>query len=255
MTSGPLSGIRVIDLTVAAAGPYAGGILAAQGAEVIKVERLDGGDFMRRMGAISHGVSSLFACWNRGKHSICVDLKQPQGVALLKKLVAGADVIMHNLRPGTAEEMGLGYEDLKAVNPGLVYAILTGWGETGPRAGDPAYDSSVQAAAGIAATQADPSDGIPGAKGVGAKGAAKLLNEYGSLEAALEAAVKGELSGRAASSLVEQREELLMFKRIATLQRPAVEPVPDGALDVLSGAAAAEADGLASFAERLRGLA
>jgi len=107
----------------------------------------------------------------------------------------------------------------------------------------------------LIALRGDPSDGIPGAKGVGAKGAAKLLNEYGSLEAALEAAVKGELSGRAASSLVEQREELLMFKRIATLQRPAVEPVPDGALDVLSGAAAAEADGLASFAERLRGLA
>ena len=161
MSQGPMSGIRVIDLTIAAAGPYAAGILAGQGAEVIKVERPDGGDFMRGMGAQSNGVTATFASWNRGKRSICVDLKQPAGAALVKRLAATADVFMHNLRPGNAESMGLGHEDLRHVQPRLIYAVLTGWGETGPRAGDPAYDSSMQAAAGFAAVQADPEDGRP----------------------------------------------------------------------------------------------
>lgn len=161
MSQGPLSGIRVIDLSIAAAGPYAAAILAAQGAEVIKVERPDGGDFMRGIGTVSHGVSACFASWNRGKQSICIDLKQPAGAALVRRLVANADVFLHNLRPGNAEEMGIGYGDLCAIKPDLIYACLTGWGETGPRAGEPAYDSVMQAAAGYAAVLADPESGEP----------------------------------------------------------------------------------------------
>ena len=161
MKQGPMSGIRVIDLTIAAAGPLSTAILASQGAEVIKVERPDGGDFMREMGARSKGLTATFASWNRGKQSICIDIKQPAGVALVRKLAAGADVFVHNLRTGNAEELGIGYEDLRALNPRLVYACITGWGEKGPRVGQPAYDSVIQAASGIAAAQADPLTGEP----------------------------------------------------------------------------------------------
>jgi crotonobetainyl-CoA:carnitine CoA-transferase CaiB-like acyl-CoA transferase len=158
---GPMAGVRVIDLTIAAAGPLSTAILAAQGAEVIKVERPDGGDFMRGMGAMSGGVTSTFASWNRGKRSICVDIKQAAGVDLLHRLARDADVFVHNLRPGAAEEAGIGYEQLRAINPGLVYVYLTGWGESGPRAGEPAYDSVIQAASGIASAQANPATGEP----------------------------------------------------------------------------------------------
>jgi len=160
MGQGPLAGVRVIDLTIAAAGPYAAEILAGQGAEVIKVERPDGGDFMRGMGAVHAGVAATFVSWNRGKQSICIDLKQPDGAALVRRLAATADIIMHNLRPGNAEKMGLGYDDVRAVKPDIIYAVLTGWGETGPRAGGPVYDSVMQAAAGFAAVQAG-ADGRP----------------------------------------------------------------------------------------------
>ena len=161
MNQGLLSGIRVIDLTIAAAGPLSTAILGAQGADVIKVERPDGGDFMRGMGAMSKGLTATFASWNRGKRSICVDLKQAAGAEVVRKLAATADVFVHNLRPGNAEEMGLGYDDLRVLQPGLIYACLTGWGEKGPRAGEPAYDSVIQAASGIAAAQADPVTGAP----------------------------------------------------------------------------------------------
>jgi crotonobetainyl-CoA:carnitine CoA-transferase CaiB-like acyl-CoA transferase len=156
--SGPLSGVRIIDLTIAAAGPYSTAILASQGAEVIKVERPDGGDFLRTAGAMSGGISAVFAAWNRGKQSVCINLQQPEGAQLVKRLVADADVIVHNLRPGNAEKMGLGYEDLRKVKPDLVYAYLTGWGERGPLAGAPAYDTVVQAAAGFAAHQGGSGD-------------------------------------------------------------------------------------------------
>jgi len=159
--SGPLRGVRVIDLTIAAAGPYSTAILAAQGADVIKVERPDGGDFLRASGTTAKGVSSVFAGWNRGKRSICIDLKQPQGVALIRKFVAGADVLVHNLPLGSAERLGLGYDDLRAVKPDLIYAYLTGWGERGPRAGAPAYDTVIQSAAGFAREQPGPRGNEP----------------------------------------------------------------------------------------------
>lgn len=156
-----MAGVRIVDLTIAAAGPLATEILEAQGAEVIKVERPDGGDFMRTQGTMAKGVGACFASWNRGKKSVCIDLKRPEGVALVKILVADADVFVHNLRGDNAEAMGLGYEALREVRPDIVYAVLTGWGETGPRTGDPAYDSVMQAASGIAMQQADRATGAP----------------------------------------------------------------------------------------------
>lgn len=156
--SGPLSGVRILDMSVMAAAPWATTMLAAQGADVIKVER-PGGDMLRAIGPHIKGVPVAFWGWNRGKRSICIDLKQPEGMDMLRKLVATADVFVHNMRPGAAEEMGLGYEDLRAIKPDLVYTILSGWGEHGPKAGSPAYDSMIQAASGLIAQQADPDGG------------------------------------------------------------------------------------------------
>jgi crotonobetainyl-CoA:carnitine CoA-transferase CaiB-like acyl-CoA transferase len=161
MSQGPLSGVRVIDLTIAAAGPYATAILASQGADVIKIERPQGGDMMRGQGTVWKGVASTFIAWNLGKRSVAIDLQKPGGVDVVKRLVATADLFVHNLRLGNAEKLGLGYEDLRKIRGDLVYAYLTGWGETGPRASEPAYDSVVQAAAGFAAVQADPKSGEP----------------------------------------------------------------------------------------------
>jgi crotonobetainyl-CoA:carnitine CoA-transferase CaiB-like acyl-CoA transferase len=150
----------VVDLTVAAAGPFATTILAEQGADVIKVERPGSGDFMRSLGTMHNGVTGVFAGFNRGKRAIALDLKHPEGLALLHRLVATADVFVHNLRPGVDGRIGVDAESLRHLNPDLVYVTITGWGLTGPYAARPAYDSVMQASAGLAAHQADES-GMP----------------------------------------------------------------------------------------------
>ena len=153
----PLHGIRVIDLTVAAAGPFATTILAEQGADVIKVERPGSGDFMRSLGTVHNGVTGVFAGFNRGKRAIALDLKHPEGLALLHRLVATADVFVHNLRPGVDARIGVDVETLRAINDNLVYVSITGYGLAGPYAQRPAYDSVMQASSGLAAHQADAS--------------------------------------------------------------------------------------------------
>ena len=155
-----LEGYRVVDLSVAAAGPLATAILADQGADVIKVES-PAGDFMRTIGTVRNGVSAVFASLNRSKRSICLDLKRPEGVDLLHRLVAGSDVVVHNLRPGVAERLGAGYDELRSLRPDLVYCAITGWGEQGPSIQRPAYDSVVQAASGWAAHQGGMPPGEP----------------------------------------------------------------------------------------------
>ena len=155
--TGPLHGIRVVDLTVAAAGPFATTILAEQGADVIKVERPGSGDFMRSLGTMHNGVTGVFAGFNRGKRAVAFDLHQPEGLSLLHRLVGTTDVFVHNLRPGVAERIGVDVDNLRAINGNLVYVTITGYGLTGPYAPRPAYDSVMQASAGIAAHQADAS--------------------------------------------------------------------------------------------------
>src|SRR5258708_21121686 len=146
--TGPLHDIRVVDLTVAAAGPFATTILAEQGADVIKVERPGGGDFMRSLGTMHNGVTGVFAGFNRGKRAIALDLKHPQGLALLHRLVTTADVFVHNLRPGVPQRVGVDAESLRAINGNLIYVTITGYGLTGPYAQRPPYDSVMQASAG-----------------------------------------------------------------------------------------------------------
>ena len=124
----PLSGYRVVDFATALSGPWAAGILADQGADVIKVEPRTG-DFTRTQGAGPRGVAALFASTNRNKRSIAVDLKQPRGVELVRRLVAGADVFVQNFRPGAIDKLGLGETALREIRPNLLYVSLSGFGD------------------------------------------------------------------------------------------------------------------------------
>lgn len=160
--SGPLSGVRVVDLSAVLMGPYATQILADHGADVIKVESPDGGDSTRQIGPSRHpGMGPLFLNLNRGKRSVVLDLKQPAGLAAMHRLLAGADVFMHNLRPASIDGLGLGYEQVRAIRPGIVWCGMYGYGEGGPYAGRPAYDDLIQGAVGIAELQARASQGPP----------------------------------------------------------------------------------------------
>lgn len=148
----PLSGVRVLDLTNVLAGPYCCYQLALMGAEVIKVERPGSGDLARQLGAdparnaANMGIS--FLAQNAGKSSMTLDLKAPTGKALLKRLVATADVLVENFRPGVMDRLGLGYEVLREANPRLIYCAISGFGQDGPRKDDPAYDQIVQGVSG-----------------------------------------------------------------------------------------------------------
>lgn len=148
----PLDGIRVLDLSRVLAGPYCTMYLADMGAEVIKVERPGKGDDTRGYGPpFVEGESCYFMSINRGKKSITVDMKTPEGLSVIKRLAARADVLVENFRPGTAERLGLGYEALAANNPGLVYVSISGFGNTGSAeyTSRPGYDLLAQGLSGI----------------------------------------------------------------------------------------------------------
>ncbi len=142
-------------------GPVATMILGDQGADVIKVERPGQGDLTRGMGATRGGLAPLFVTTNRSKRSLALDLKQPRGLALLRRLVAGADVFVENFRPGRAERMGIGERALREVRPDLVYVSISGFGESGPYAHKRVYDPVIQALSGMAAIQGDRASGRP----------------------------------------------------------------------------------------------
>ncbi|MGI9603857.1 MAG: CaiB/BaiF CoA transferase family protein [Acidimicrobiales bacterium] len=161
MTTGPMDGVRVLDISIALTGPYAAALLADQGADVVKVERPGIGDIARFVGVAVNGMSSLYLVCNRGKRSIAVDMQTPEGLAIVADLAAEADVVIQNFRPGVMDRLGLGYEAVKARNPDVVYASLSGFGGVGPYRDRSAYDTVIQAYAGFAANQADPDDGVP----------------------------------------------------------------------------------------------
>jgi crotonobetainyl-CoA:carnitine CoA-transferase CaiB-like acyl-CoA transferase len=157
--TGPLAGIRVLDLSIAATGPYAVTLLADQGAEVIKVERPGFGDIARYVGVMVGGTSALFHACNRGKRSVAIDPHTPDGRALVLELARRCDVVVQNFRPGVVERLGIGYHDVRAVNPDVVYASLSGFGPVGPYAHKGAYDTVIQAYGGFAANQGDAEHG------------------------------------------------------------------------------------------------
>ena len=146
--TGILQGVRILDCTRNIAGPVATMLAAEMGAEVIKVEP-PGGDEMRQWPPFVDGESVYFASCNRGKRSIAIDFKSDEGRALFHRLIATADVMIENYRPGTLEKMGIGYANLKDRHPKLVWVSVTGYGRNGPRAKAPAYDSMIQAYTGI----------------------------------------------------------------------------------------------------------
>jgi crotonobetainyl-CoA:carnitine CoA-transferase CaiB-like acyl-CoA transferase len=152
--SGPLEGIRVLDLSAMLSGPWAADLLGDQGAEVIKVEPTKTGDHVRSLPNRSGGLASMFINVNRSKRSITLDLKQPAGLAVLTKLVADADVLVQNFRPGVVDRLGISWEHLRTVNPRLVYLSISGFGERGPFANKRVYDPIVQALSGLASIQA-----------------------------------------------------------------------------------------------------
>ncbi|MCH6562883.1 MAG: CoA transferase [Myxococcales bacterium] len=159
--AGPLEGIRVIDLTSMVSGPMATCVLGDQGAEVVKVEIPGTGDLIRHIGCARGGLSAIFTTLNRNKRSIVLNLRQPHGRELLHKLLAGADVLVQNFRPGVMHALGFGEAELRPRYPDLVYVSISGFGETGPYARRRVYDIIIQAISGMAASQADPKTGVP----------------------------------------------------------------------------------------------
>ncbi|MDP2706836.1 MAG: CoA transferase, partial [Burkholderiales bacterium] len=147
----PLAGIAVLEVGVAMAGPYCGMTLGDYGADVIKIERIGEGDESRTWlnDPYPGKFSSYFASANRNKRSLAIDLKHPDGVAILKKLAARTDVLIDNFRVGALEKLGLGYDALAAANPRLVYCSISGFGPNGPRAHERANDIFMQAYSGL----------------------------------------------------------------------------------------------------------
>jgi CoA:oxalate CoA-transferase len=156
----PLSGIVVLDLTRVLAGPYCTMLLQDLGARVIKIEMPETGDDSRTFGPFLKDVSLYFASINRGKESLSLNLKAPEGKAILRELVAKADILVENYRPGTMEKLELGYEHLAEINPRLIYAAASGFGHTGPDSKKPAYDILAQARGGVMSITGWP-DGEP----------------------------------------------------------------------------------------------
>jgi crotonobetainyl-CoA:carnitine CoA-transferase CaiB-like acyl-CoA transferase len=151
---GPLDGYRIVDLTSMISGPLATMILADQGADVIKVENPDGGDHTRAANNRRNGFSASFLNNNRNKRSVALNLKDPAALRAVLRLVATADVLVQNFRPGVADRMGLGEEAVRAVASSIIYVSISGFGETGPYAQKPVYDPLIQAVSGLASIQA-----------------------------------------------------------------------------------------------------
>ncbi len=161
LSSKPLSGIKLVELGQVLAGPFAGAIFADLGATVIKVEKPDGGDDARQMGLeFRDGDALIFKDFNRGKRSLVLDLKTPDGVAALHAELADADILLHNLRPGAADALGIGAQAVTARHPRLIYCEMGAFGHVGPLAGRPGYEPLLQAYCGLSAITGAP-DGPP----------------------------------------------------------------------------------------------
>jgi crotonobetainyl-CoA:carnitine CoA-transferase CaiB-like acyl-CoA transferase len=161
--SGPLAGLRVLEITQIMSGPTCGLLLADMGADVIKIEKPDGGDDARAYRDPQvNGVSAPFMMMNRNKRGLALDLKNPEGRALLLRMVKQADVLVENFRGGTMDRLGLGFETLKVENPGLIYCAISGYGRTGPYADKGGFDLIAQGFAGLMSVTGEP--GRPPAK-------------------------------------------------------------------------------------------
>ncbi|MEP6065424.1 MAG: CoA transferase [Paracoccaceae bacterium] len=159
--SGPLAGIRVIDLTTVISGPLATMTLGDQGADIIKIEQPNGGDFSRKVATRRAGFSASFLNNNRNKRSVALDLKTDAGLVAVQKMAAKSDVFIQNFRPGVAERLGLGYDTLSKLNPRLIYVSIAGFGHSGPLAQQPVYDPLIQAISSLTTVQAGSDEDRP----------------------------------------------------------------------------------------------
>ena len=160
INKGPLTGIKVIDLTAMVSGPVATMMLGDQGADVIKIEPLSG-ELMRSVGAPNNGMTTSFLCSNRSKRSLTINLKHIEGINIIKKLLINADVIVQNFRPGTMKRMGLSYEEVKKINNNIIYTSISGFGDKGPYSKQRVYDPVIQALSGLADIQRDQETKFP----------------------------------------------------------------------------------------------
>ena len=159
--TGPLEGIRVVDLTRILAGPYCTMMLGDMGAEIIKVENPDGGDDTRSWGPpFLNGVSTYFISINRNKKSLTLNLKDERGKELLRDLIRKSDIMVENFRPGTLDKLGFSWEEIHRINPAMIFASLSGFGQTGPRKSEPGFDVVIQGEGGLMSITGEP-DGPP----------------------------------------------------------------------------------------------
>lgn len=207
----PLSGLVVVDLSQFLSGPYCALRLMDLGARVIKVERPDGGDLCRRLYLTDTeigGDSTLFHAINRGKESFAVDMKNPAELESLKKLLARADVVMQNFRPGVIDRLGLGYEAVKAINPDIVYGSITGYGDEGPWVSRPGQDLLAQARSGVTWLNGDEHQGpVPFGLAI-----ADMLAGAALCQGVLAALVRRGISGKGSHVETSLMEALVDFQ-------------------------------------------
>src|ERR687891_2957828 len=205
-----LDGVRVLDLSRVLAGPFCGMLLSDLGADVIKVEDTGSGDESRTWPPHKDGESAAYLVINRNKRDMTLDLKQPEGVEVLRRLAGRADVLIENFRTGTMEGFGLGYDALSALNPRLVYCSISAFGRTGPRADGAGYEALMQAFSGIMSITGEP-DGPPVRCGVSFLDLSTgILCALGVVNALLHRAQTG-LGQRVDGSLLETAAGLLNY--------------------------------------------
>jgi crotonobetainyl-CoA:carnitine CoA-transferase CaiB-like acyl-CoA transferase len=232
-TKGPLEGIRVVEMAQIMAGPTCGQLLADLGADVIKVEKLPGGDDSRsyRQHTI-HGESSPFMMMNRNKLGIAVNLKVPGGVEVVKRLLAQADVVVENYRLGTLDKLGLGWDVLKALNPRLVYCAITGYGRTGPDADKGGFDLIAQGVSGLMSVTGQPG-GEPVKMGSPVADInAGILAALGVVSALLSRATTGQ--GQMVDTSLLEAGVHQTFWQTALYLATGVDPEPSGSSHILA---------------------
>ena len=208
MTPQALNGIKVLDLSRVLAAPGCTQILADLGAEVIKIERPGEGDETRQWSppSFADGTAAYFATVNRNKKSLTVDMAKPEGQALLRQLAAEADIVVENFKVGGLKKYGLDYDSLKQSNPGLIYASLTGFGQTGPDAAKPGYDYIIQGLSGLMSITG-PADGLPHKVGVA------VVDLFAGLQ--LTIGIQAALIARAQTGLGQQVDVSLLDSAVA----------------------------------------
>ncbi len=214
----PLEGLRIIDLSRIVAGPLATQILGDYGAEIIKIEQPSVGDDSRAWlpPAAPDGSPTYFFSINRNKHSVTLNLKQPRGKEILRALVRQADILVENFKPGTMEDLGLGYETLRQENPRLIYCSISGFGSSGPKRGWAGYDAILQGVTGLMSITGEP-DGPPVKVGVALLDEITALYAHGAILAALYFRETSGQGQRVECSLLESGVASLMNAATAYL--------------------------------------